>query len=120
MTPAERDDIWAKRYGVEYPPCDWKTLPRIAVNLGEFIRDCQYDGLLDGHNDNYYITVTDSIDHPEVGPNCYEMVYLVYGMDDTFRKIVVDGVSEDSVMEARWYSSTLVPLGYLMERDKVG
>lgn len=69
---------------------DWKELPEIT-SIGKIptFGDNYYDGVLEAHNENYFITSCDEVhDLDENGkemPRSFETIYLVYPMDYIFR-----------------------------------
>jgi len=102
---------------------DWKQLPQFK-SIGKIPShgDCYYDGVLDAHNDNYFITYHDDIWEDSVPEHkrtfaTAEHVFLVYEMDDVLRAIYQINENFDAVIKAREYSEDQQPVGYILEGD---
>lgn len=72
---------------------DWKTLPKITTILPYPQRDTEYDGMIEGHNDSYYLLQEDEIWDDEIPEeerhySNSERVYLVYEMDQIFEYLL--------------------------------
>lgn len=81
---------------------------------------CEYEGIIDGHNDDFYISNVDEVwpdTLPEEDRHTYnaERVYLVYRMDDVLKDYLEVSPCHDRLLLAREHSKTLEPLGYLLE-----
>ena len=97
-----------------------QAVPEIKIGRVPVMGDCYYDGILDAHNDQYFITVENTIDEIDDNgkyiANHYESVFFAYSMDDKLRELL-DTKGFDGVMQAREYVETLTPVGRIMEGD---
>lgn len=98
----------------------YKNLPKIDIGPVAAMGDCYYDGILDAHNDKYFITVDDEIDHPCNNSECdssrcYESIYLVYEMNAILKYLFKS--SFDILKIRRFVEGSFEPIGFCLEGD---
>jgi hypothetical protein len=80
--------------------------------------DLYYDGVLDAHNRNFFITHSgEEIDGGS--PNCYEVIFFCYRMDSVLSALIEQKHKNDhgAYMSARYYAENhLIAEGILLER----
>ncbi len=95
-----------------------------SIGTIPFLGDIYYNGIIDAHNDDYFITQYDEV-YPEgeENSNVYESLYHVYKMNEVLDYLLNSPQDLSSslkvglVLAARAYVSTLKPLGFINERN---
>lgn len=96
----------------------WRLYPPIKVGPIRPHGDCYYNGVLDAHTEEHFITYYDEYCPDPSNPNVYEVIFYVYKMDSYMKGLYDDHkYASDAAMEIRDYVDNLTPIGYIMEND---
>lgn len=98
---------------------DWCQYPQIfSIGKIPVMGDLYYDGVLDAHNREFFITREDEIWYDE-GRNSYESLYFAFKMDSVLSALIEQHHKNGhgAYMAARFYAENhLIPYGILLER----
>lgn len=99
---------------------DWRQYPQV-FSIGKIpVRgDLYYDGVLDAHNREFFITLVGETIHYSEECQPYEEIFWVFKMDSVLSALIEQkhDNGHGAYMSARYYAENhLIPYGILLER----